>query len=96
MARDAPPTTSYSGLYAHLLAAAEDESRHSMPRPGNAARLAALRAGEPVDVQAGDLPAWARPAGERMHWWRRAIVSADGAVEFYDDSGAMFLAEHGL
>jgi hypothetical protein len=96
MARDAPPTTSYSSLYAWLLEREETEARHSMPHPGNALRLAALHAGRPVDVCAGDLPAWARPAGERMHWWRRAIVSADGAVEFYDDDGSAWLAENDL
>jgi hypothetical protein len=61
MSRDAPPETSHhSGLYAWLLAHEEEESRHSYPNPGNALRLASLHAGEPVDVIAEDLPAWAR------------------------------------
>jgi hypothetical protein len=41
------------------------------------------------------LPAWAR-VGEPLHWWRRAVVSADGAVRFYDDDGRLWLAENGL
>ena len=94
MARDAAPTASYSGLYVELLAQAEHEARQSMPRPGNAVRLAAVHAGAPVDVCAGDLPPWARE-GEAAHWWRRAIVTADGAVSFYD-SGAAWLTENGL
>jgi hypothetical protein len=102
MARDAPPTPgdSLSGLYEELLAAEEQEARRrertGIPLPGNRTRLAAFGAGEPVDVCAGDLPAWARPAGERMHWWRRATVTAFGAVTFYDDDGSAWLAENGL
>jgi hypothetical protein len=30
-----------------------------------------------------------------VHWWRRATVTAAGAVTFYDDTGAMFLVENG-
>jgi hypothetical protein len=54
---------------------------------GSAARLAALRAGEPVDIAASDLPPYAR-AGMACHWWTRAVVDADGAVMFYDDETA--------
>lgn len=88
-----------SALYAWLLDREEREAelRHSVgiPLPGNATRLAALRAGEPVDVNVSDLPPWARER-ETVHWWRRAIVTADGALEFYDDRGAAWLAEQGL
>jgi hypothetical protein len=55
----------------------------------------AMRAGEPLDVSAGDLPAWAR-VGEACHWWRRATVTASGEVSFYDDDGSIWLAENGL
>ena len=41
------------------------------------------------------LPPWAR-AGEPVHWWCRATVSADGAVSFWDDDGSPWLAENGL
>jgi hypothetical protein len=54
--REAPPETSHAGLYQWLREAAEQEARHSMPHPGNTARLAALRAGEPVNVTVGELP----------------------------------------
>ena len=37
-------------MYTWLLEREEAEARHSMPHPGNALRLAALRAGEPIDV----------------------------------------------
>jgi hypothetical protein len=30
------------------------------------------------------------------YWWRRATVSADGAVTFYDDDGSAWLAENRL
>jgi hypothetical protein len=30
------------------------------------------------------------------HWWRRAVVSADGAVAFRDDDGSAWLAENGI
>ncbi|SUA03099.1 Uncharacterised protein [Mycolicibacterium fortuitum] len=43
----------------------------------------------------GDLPPWAR-AGEPVHWFHRAIVTADGAASFYDDDGSRWLAENGL
>lgn len=84
-----------SALYAALLARTETEAQHSMPLPGNAARLDALRAGRPVDVSAGDLPEWAR-VGEPTDWWRRAIVTVTGTVEFYDDTGRRWLEEEGL
>jgi hypothetical protein len=61
----------------------------------NPQRLAALRAGEPVDIAASDLPLYAR-AGMVCHWWTRAVVSADGAVTFRDDDGAAWLAENDL
>jgi hypothetical protein len=31
-----------------------------------------------------------------MLWWRRAIATAAGVVEFYDDDGSAWLAENGL
>jgi hypothetical protein len=69
MARDAPPTTGHSGLYARLLEREQDEARlrecTGIPAPGNQTRLAALRAGRSVDVCAGDLPRWSCPAGEK-------------------------------
>jgi hypothetical protein len=61
----------------------------------NPQRLAALRAGESVDIAASDLPLYAR-AGMVCHWWTRAVVSADGAVTFRDDDGAALLAENDL
>ncbi|MDT5101291.1 MAG: hypothetical protein QOC76_5028 [Mycobacterium sp.] len=93
-----PPTTGqHAGVYTMLLAREEQESRHSMPHHSNAARLAALRTGQPVDVCAGDLPAGVRPAGKAYsHWWLRATVTADGAVSFYDDDGSIWLAENGI
>ena len=36
-----------------------------------------------------------RGAGMVCHWWTRAVVDADGVVEFYDD-GSVWLAENGL
>ena len=46
-------------------------------------------------MRASDLPPHAR-AGMACHWWTRAVVDADGAVEFYDDDGSAWLAENGL
>jgi hypothetical protein len=57
--------------------------------------MAALRAGRPVDVCAGDLLAWARE-GETTHWWGRATVTAAGVVAFYHDDGSRWLADNGL
>jgi hypothetical protein len=91
MARDAPPTPrdSYSGLYARLLEREEAEpTRHPQ-------RLAALRAGRPVDICAGNLPQWAR-VGEETHRWRRARVTAAGAVTFYEDDGSAWLEDNRL
>ena len=62
---------------------------------GTPERLAALRAGEPVDLPLSALPAWARN-GDVLHWTRRATVSADGTVAFRDDDGSAWLAENGL
>jgi hypothetical protein len=58
-------------------------------------RLEALQAGEPVDMPAGDLPPYAR-AGRRCRWRDRAVVDADGGVEFYTDDGSAWLRENGL
>jgi hypothetical protein len=65
-------------------------------------RLAALRAGEPVDVQARDLPAWAW-VGVEIRWWTCAAVSPDGGVvvsprtpEAFDDGARKWLEEQGL
>jgi hypothetical protein len=30
------------------------------------------------------------------HWWRRATVTAAGAVKFWDDDGSAWLAEQEL
>lgn len=86
-----------SALYAALLAREEAEAAIpcEWPRPGNVARLQALRAGRPVDVCVGDLPPWAR-AAESARWSRRAIVTATGVVEFYDDTGSIWAAEAGV
>jgi hypothetical protein len=88
-----------SALYAWLTEREESEERAALARgfdtPGTATRLAALRAGEPVDVAVGDLPPWARE-GEAAHWWRRATVTADGSVQFHNDDGSAWLAENGL
>lgn len=62
---------------------------------GSDDRMAALRAGRPVDVCAGDLLAWARE-GETTHWWGRATVTAAGVVVFYHDDGSRWLADNGL
>jgi hypothetical protein len=94
MARDALPLNSDGGVYGWQRERADEKARHSMPRPGHRQCLAALRAGTPVDVRAGELPAWAR--GETTRWWRQATVRADGAVTFWDDDGSTWLAEHGL
>lgn len=95
MARDAPPETGYTGLYAWLLDRAEVEARNALPLPGNAARLVALRAGAPVDVPVGELPRWAR-GDEPVYWWRRVTVAPDGTVRFWTDDGAAWLAENEL
>ena len=62
---------------------------------GSPERLAALQRGEHIDLPASDLPPYAR-AGRRCRWRDRAVVDADGAVEFYDDDGSAWLAENGL
>jgi hypothetical protein len=62
---------------------------------GSDERLAVLRAGEPVNVPVWELPGWVRAERGKIHWWHRAIVSADGAIEFVNDSGE-WLAESGL
>ncbi|MGH3551644.1 MAG: hypothetical protein ACRDT5_03405 [Mycobacterium sp.] len=61
---------------------------------GSPERRAALAAGAPVDLPVSALPRSAR--GEELAWWRRAVVSADGAVAFYDDDGSRWLAGNGL
>jgi hypothetical protein len=91
MARNAPPERSHAEVFRWLLEAEETEARHSMPQPSNARHLAALQAGRPVDICAGDLPEWAR-AGEPTHWWRRVIATAAGAVEFYNEVSAFVIA----
>ena len=50
---------------------------------------------EPPQLPLRVAPPWAR-AGEPVHWWCRATVSADGAVSFWDDDGSAWLAENGL
>jgi hypothetical protein len=34
--------------------------------------------------------------GDVCHWWRRATVTAAGAVKFWDDDGSAWLAENGV
>ena len=62
---------------------------------GSDERLAALRAAQPVNIHAGALPRCTRANRGRLQWWHRAIVSADGAIEWVNDSGE-WLAESGL
>lgn len=59
---------------------------------GSEERLAALRVGQPVNVAASALPRWARPEG-KVRWWHRAVVSADGSVEWVQDSGEWAAAQ---
>jgi hypothetical protein len=63
---------------------------------GRDERLAALRAGEPVDVPVSALPRWARAGEDLKRWWRRATVSPHGAVTFWDDDGSAWLQENEL
>jgi hypothetical protein len=65
------------------------------PYRGTPRRLAALRAGEPVNIHAHDLPPEAR-VGLTCHWWTRAVARPDGTVTIRDDDGSMWLAENGL
>jgi hypothetical protein len=91
--RNAAPR--FDGLYRWLYDRAEQEDRQSMPLPGNAARLEAFRRGEPVNVPVSDLPKWAREGVDVRSWSLRAVVSAEGAVAYADDSGE-WLEENGL
>jgi hypothetical protein len=59
-------------------------------------RLAAVRAGEPIDIYAGDLPPWARVVGVKVYSWTRAVVRPDGTVTLKDDDGSRWLEENGL
>jgi hypothetical protein len=104
MARDATTAHSHTGLYARLLAreerAAANGGTLSNPETGTGyqgrpERLAALRAGRPVDLPASALPSEARP-GVECRWWTRAVVQPDGAIAFNDDDASQFLAENGL
>lgn len=61
---------------------------------GTVDRLAALRAGRPVNVPVSALPSWARPVGE-VRWWDRAIVEP-GSVRFVGDDGRRWIEENGL
>lgn len=61
---------------------------------GNQERLAALRAGSPVDSYAGSLPRWAR-AGVSVTALTYARVDADGTLVLRQD-GRQFAAENGL
>jgi hypothetical protein len=104
MARDAAPTNRQnSGLYAMLRDREELAARNGgrvceasgRVYVGSADRLAAFRAGAPVELWAGDLPPSVRE-GDTTHWWRRATVTAAGVVSFHDDDGSAWLAESGL
>ncbi|MGV0781464.1 hypothetical protein [Mycolicibacterium sp. XJ775] len=93
----------FSGLYGWLADREERAARHGFAlspadQPsytGSAERLAALRAGEPVNIRGCDLPPWAR-VGVVMRWWIRAVVAPDGTVTYGDDDGSRWLAEDGL
>lgn len=92
------------GLYAWLRQ--REEQAHCQPDltlpwtaeragyTGTADRLAALRAGRPVNVPVSALPRWARPDGE-VRWCDRAVVEPD-SVRFVEDDGRAWLAENGL
>jgi hypothetical protein len=62
---------------------------------GNPEILAALRAGEPINLAALALPRWARADRGEIHWWHRAIVRPDGGVQFVEDDGE-WARENGL
>ncbi|WP_273734177.1 hypothetical protein [Mycolicibacterium septicum] len=93
----------FSGLYGWLADREERAARHgfalshgdSPSYRGSAERLAALRAGQPVNLRGVDLPPWAR-VGVAVRWWTRAVVRADGTVTYQDDDGSAWLAESGL
>jgi hypothetical protein len=55
-------------------------------------RLAAVRAGEPLNLPLSELPRWARVNASR--WWR-AVVSPGDVIELVDDTGE-WSAENGL
>jgi hypothetical protein len=109
MARAATrPLATHSGLYAWLADREERTARNGFQLSGveqtgcgaysyrgTPDRLAALGCGEPVDIRAADLPAWAR-VGVVCRWWTRAVVGPDNTVTFRDDDGSRWLAENGL
>ncbi|OCB14147.1 hypothetical protein A5717_11595 [Mycolicibacterium porcinum] len=93
----------FSGLYGWL---ADREERAALrgftlspaDQPsyiGSSERLAALRAGEPVNIRAADLPPWAR-VGVVVRWWTRVVVAPDGTVTYEDDDGSRWMAENEL
>jgi hypothetical protein len=93
----------FAGLYAWLLAREERAAAlggtlvdrdKGIKYTGNPARLAALRAGETVDMSAWSIPAEARP-GVRCQA-TRAVIGPDGAVTFRPETAAEVLADLGL
>lgn len=106
MVQEAPPRRGESRLYDWLVRREEEallapggvlEWTPEQPAyDGSVQRLMALREGREINIPATDLPAFARdrPLAE-YQWWHRAIVSADGAVRYVDDSGE-WLRENGL
>ena len=104
VAREAPPRRGDSSLYEWLLRREEEAARQGGSLPwtpeqpgytGSAERLAALRAGEVVNIPAGALPRRLR-ADEVYSVWHRAVVSPAGLVRIEVDNGSLWLAEHGL
>lgn len=102
--RPTAPAGETSQVYAWLLAREEAAALapgRSLPwsaeQPsyeGSEERLAALRAGEPVDVYVGTLPKWARE-GVHVAALTYARINADGSVTFRRDA-RQFAVENGL
>jgi hypothetical protein len=105
MARDAAKARPLTGLLYRLLADREERAAAaggvlSYPDTGTGYsgqphRLKALRAGKPVSLWVGELPATAR-IGLDTHWRNRARVSSDGTMALYVDDGGEWCAENGL
>jgi hypothetical protein len=94
--------SNFTGLYAWLADREQRAALHALfdsstgkGYTGRPERLAAVRAGEPVDLPASLLPPEARP-GVQCRWWTRAVVSPDGSIAYRDDDGSQFLAENEL
>ncbi|MDW5610004.1 MULTISPECIES: hypothetical protein [Mycolicibacterium] len=102
MARAATLAKTQTGLYGYLCRREELAARDGWRvinadgtvYYGNPERLAALRAGQPVNIRAYDLPPSARVDLDCL--WVRAVVDADGRIEFTEETAAVWLAEQGL